>query len=115
MGERLVRRIYEPVQLGRDDGGTTSLPQIAKKRSIKIYLIRGDTPSFFGRERPVCYTFVRSASYNANMDICEVISPMMNGIESEDGVTEAQIDAVRAMDGVRFAGCFNAEEKLHAK
>ena len=32
-------------------------------------------------------------------------------VESEDGVTEAQIDAVRNMNGVRFAGCFNAVEK----
>lgn len=32
-------------------------------------------------------------------------------VESAGGVTEAQLDAVRAMDGVRFAGCFNAVEK----
>ena len=32
-------------------------------------------------------------------------------VESETGVTEAQLDVVRAMDGVRFAGCFNAVEK----
>lgn len=32
-------------------------------------------------------------------------------VESEEGVTEAQIDAVRNMNGVRFAGCFNAVEK----
>ncbi|MBQ8105723.1 MAG: hypothetical protein IJ127_22950, partial [Afipia sp.] len=32
-------------------------------------------------------------------------------VESEAGVTEPQLDAVRAMDGVRFAGCFNAVEK----
>lgn len=32
-------------------------------------------------------------------------------VESEAGVTEAQLDAVRAMDGVRFAGCFDAVEK----
>ena len=32
-------------------------------------------------------------------------------VENEDRVTDAQIDAVRAMDGVRFAGRFNAVEK----
>ena len=32
-------------------------------------------------------------------------------VESEAGVTEAQLDAVHVMDGVRFAGCFNAVEK----
>ena len=31
--------------------------------------------------------------------------------ESETGVTEAQINSVCAMDGVRFAGCFDAVEK----
>ena len=32
-------------------------------------------------------------------------------LESEAGVTEAQLDAVRGLDGVRFAGCFDAVEK----
>ena len=32
-------------------------------------------------------------------------------VENEEGVTEAQIDAALAMDGVRFAGCLNAVEK----
>ena len=32
-------------------------------------------------------------------------------VENPDGIAEAQLDAVRAMDGVRFAGCFNAVEK----
>ena len=32
-------------------------------------------------------------------------------VESETGITPAQIDAIRALDGVRFAGCFNAVEK----
>ena len=32
-------------------------------------------------------------------------------VENEAGVSGAQLDAVRAMDGVRFAGCFNAVEK----
>lgn len=32
-------------------------------------------------------------------------------VEGEAGVTEAQLDAVHAMEGVRFAGCFNAVEK----
>ena len=31
--------------------------------------------------------------------------------KSEAGITEAQLDAVHDMDGVRFAGCFNAVEK----
>ena len=32
-------------------------------------------------------------------------------VESEDGVTQAQIDAVSLLEGVRFAGSFNAIEK----
>ena len=32
-------------------------------------------------------------------------------VESETGVTEAQLDVVRAMDGVRFTGRFDAVEK----
>ena len=32
-------------------------------------------------------------------------------VENEAGVSGAQLDAVRAMDGVRFAGCFNSVEK----
>lgn len=32
-------------------------------------------------------------------------------VGSEAGIIEAQIDAVLTMDGVRFAGCFNAVEK----
>ena len=32
-------------------------------------------------------------------------------VESEAGVTETQLDAVHTLDGVRFAGCFNAVEK----
>ena len=32
-------------------------------------------------------------------------------VENAEGVTGAQLDVVRAMDGVRFAGCFDAVEK----
>ena len=35
-------------------------------------------------------------------------------VESEAGVTEAQLDSVRVLDGVRFAGRFNAVEKRWA-
>ena len=35
----------------------------------------------------------------------------MIGVEGEAGITEAQLDAVHDMDGVRFAGCFTAVEK----
>ncbi len=32
-------------------------------------------------------------------------------VENEEGITDEQIEAVCAMDGVRFAGCFDAAEK----
>ncbi len=36
-------------------------------------------------------------------------------VENQAGITQAQLDAVRAMDQVRFAGCFDAMEKDSAK
>ena len=36
-------------------------------------------------------------------------------VENQAGITQAQLDAVRAMDQVRFAGCFDAVEKDSAK
>ena len=36
---------------------------------------------------------------------------MMRTALAQAGVTAAQIDALLGMDGVRFAGCFNAVEK----
>lgn len=39
---------------------------------------------------------------------CAVCACVMLGLA---GVTGAELDAVRALDGVRFTGCFNAVEK----
>ena len=36
-------------------------------------------------------------------------------VENQAGITQAQLDAVRAMDQARFAGCFDAVEKDSAK
>ncbi len=36
-------------------------------------------------------------------------------VENQAGITQAQLDAVHAMDQVRFAGCFDAVEKDSAK
>ena len=34
-------------------------------------------------------------------------------LENEQGITDAQLDAVRSQDEMRFAGCFNAIEKTY--
>ena len=49
ISERVVRRIHDPVQLGGDDGGTTSLSQVGERKMLRLYE-EGIKPFFFCRE-----------------------------------------------------------------